>query len=67
MVADPLARGSLIAVLEDHARSVPGLSLYYPSRSQSLPKLRAFIDFATRHLRPPGHMLPFGHGRTGPR
>jgi DNA-binding transcriptional LysR family regulator len=43
--------GSLIGVLEDYAREVPGLSLYYPSRSQSSPKLRAFVKFATKRLR----------------
>jgi DNA-binding transcriptional LysR family regulator len=51
MVSDELADGRLVAMLEDHARRVPGLSLYYPSRSQSLPKLRAFIAFATQRLR----------------
>ncbi|EJJ29621.1 LysR family transcriptional regulator [Rhizobium sp. CF142] len=46
-----IEQGSLIPVLEDHARDVPGLCLYYPSRSQSLPKLRAFVDFATKRMR----------------
>jgi hypothetical protein len=27
------------------------LMLYYPSRSQSLPKLRAFADFAQKRMR----------------
>src|SRR5262249_45069326 len=44
-------QGSLELVLEEYSREVPGLSLYYPSRNQSLPKLRAFVDFATRRLR----------------
>ena len=43
--------GNLTATLGDYAREVPGLSLYYPSRSQSLPKLRAFVEFATKRLR----------------
>lgn len=46
-----IEQGSLIPVLEDYARDVPGLCLYYPSRSQSLPKLRAFVDFATKRMR----------------
>jgi DNA-binding transcriptional LysR family regulator len=46
-----LEQGSLVSVLDGYAREVPGLSLYYPSRNQSLPKLRAFVDFATKRLR----------------
>src|ERR1700730_14587837 len=38
-------------VLDSHSVEVPGLSLYYPSRSQSLPKLRAFIELATKRMR----------------
>ena len=48
-----IEQGSLIPVLEDYARDVPGLCLYYPSRSQSLPKLRAFVEFATKRMRQP--------------
>lgn len=51
MVMDHIEQGSLIPLLADYAREVPGLSLYFPSRSQSLPKLRAFVDFATKRLR----------------
>ncbi|NLS00696.1 LysR family transcriptional regulator [Rhizobium sp. P38BS-XIX] len=51
VIADHIERGSLVPVLEQYSRQVPGLSLYYPSRSQSLPKLRAFVEFATRRLR----------------
>jgi hypothetical protein len=32
------------AVLTSFARTTPGLFLYYPSKRQILPKLRAFID-----------------------
>lgn len=46
-----IEQGSLVPVLEDYARDVPGLCLYYPSRSQSLPKLRAFVEFATKRMR----------------
>jgi DNA-binding transcriptional LysR family regulator len=51
LVAADLQQGSLEAVLKVYGREIPGWSLYYPSRSQSLPKLRAFADFAVRRLR----------------
>lgn len=38
-------------VLDGFATSLPGRSLYYPSRSQKLPKLRAFIVFAAPRMR----------------
>jgi hypothetical protein len=43
-------------VLEAHAAWSPGAYLYYPSRTQMLPKLRAFIDFIREH-RPPDRFL----------
>src|ERR1700733_6851693 len=36
--------GKLVHVLEPFAPMVPGVFLYYPSRHQMMPKLRAFID-----------------------
>ena len=39
-----VASGLLEEVLADYAPSSPGLFLYFPSRSQVMPKLRAFID-----------------------
>jgi DNA-binding transcriptional LysR family regulator len=36
--------GKLVRVLEPFAPMVPGVFLYYPSRHQMMPKLRAFID-----------------------
>jgi hypothetical protein len=33
-----------VQVLEPFASMVPGVFLYYPSRHQMMPKLRAFID-----------------------
>jgi DNA-binding transcriptional LysR family regulator len=36
--------GKLMHVLEPFAPMVPGVFLYYPSRHQMMPKLRAFID-----------------------
>jgi len=39
-----LKAGKLKQVLDDFAPSAPGMFLYYPSRHQMLPKLRAFVD-----------------------
>ena len=36
--------GKLMRVLEPFAPTAPGVFLYYPSRHQMMPKLRAFID-----------------------
>jgi len=44
MAMEQLASGGLEEVLPEHAPSSPGLFLYFPSRSQIMPKLRAFID-----------------------
>jgi len=45
-IADELARGELRVVLEPYAPEVPGLFLYYPTRAQVSPALKAFIDVA---------------------
>jgi len=44
IAADALGAGRLEAVLEPFAPTAPGVFLYYPSRRQTPPKLRAFID-----------------------
>jgi DNA-binding transcriptional LysR family regulator len=44
-VMNELAEGKLIRVLEDWCPPYPGPFLYYPSRRQMRPALRAFIDF----------------------
>jgi DNA-binding transcriptional LysR family regulator len=44
MAAGPLRAGKLVQVLEPFAPMGPGVFLYYPSRHQMMPKLRAFID-----------------------
>jgi DNA-binding transcriptional LysR family regulator len=44
MAAELVKAGKLIEVLERFAPTGPGVFLYYPSRRQSMPKLRAFID-----------------------
>jgi DNA-binding transcriptional LysR family regulator len=48
-VPEPIATeavkaGKLVHVLEPFAPMAPGMFLYYPSRQQMMPKLRAFID-----------------------
>jgi DNA-binding transcriptional LysR family regulator len=45
-IADELRRGSLRLVLEPYAAAVPGFFLYFPSRAQVSPALRAFVDVA---------------------
>ncbi|MFS9599293.1 LysR substrate-binding domain-containing protein, partial [Klebsiella variicola] len=40
-----LATGSLIRVLEDWCPPFDGFYVYYPSRRQMRPALRAFVDF----------------------
>jgi DNA-binding transcriptional LysR family regulator len=44
IVAEPVKAGKLVRVLERFAPTTPGVFLYYPSRRQMSPKLRAFID-----------------------
>ncbi|GAB7542851.1 LysR family transcriptional regulator [Cupriavidus sp. 8B] len=58
MVAEGLGAGKLVLVLEPLAPVIPGVFLYYPSRRQIMPKLRAFIDHVKNY--------PAGHGSAGP-
>lgn len=44
-VRAPLADGRLIRVLEDWCPTFEGFFVYYPSRRQMRPALRAFVDF----------------------
>jgi DNA-binding transcriptional LysR family regulator len=46
-----LEKGEIVTVLDAYAVEGPGLTLYYPSRSQVLPKLRAFAQFARARMR----------------
>jgi DNA-binding transcriptional LysR family regulator len=46
-VSDDVARGELVAVLEEFSTPFPGLYLYYPQRRHASPALRALVD----HLR----------------
>jgi DNA-binding transcriptional LysR family regulator len=45
--ARELAAGELETVLEEFLPTSPGLFLYFPARTQTQPKLRAFIDMLT--------------------
>ncbi len=44
IAAGPTKAGKLLHVLKPFAPMAPGVFLYYPSRHQMMPKLRAFID-----------------------
>jgi DNA-binding transcriptional LysR family regulator len=53
-VPEPIAAslvkaGKLVHVLEPFAPMAPGVFLYYPSRHQMMPKLRAFIEHVKYH------------------
>jgi DNA-binding transcriptional LysR family regulator len=59
MIAEPvvdneLLSGQLEIALDEFSPSSAGLFLYYPSRKQVMPKLRALIDYARDHL--PAHL-----------
>jgi DNA-binding transcriptional LysR family regulator len=49
LVKAPIADGRLQALLVPFAVTTPGVFLYYPSRRQVLPKLRAFIEHVKYH------------------
>jgi DNA-binding transcriptional LysR family regulator len=51
VAARELASGELEAVLGPHLPTRQGLYLYFPAKSQTQPKLRAFIDVVTRFMR----------------
>lgn len=44
-VGDAVKSGALVSLMEDWCEPFPGPFLYYPSRRQTPPALRAFIDF----------------------
>jgi DNA-binding transcriptional LysR family regulator len=49
-IIDELATGQLERVLQPFVPLSTALYLYFPSRTQTQPKLRAFIDLATRWI-----------------
>ena len=54
VAARELAQNELKPVLAQHLPAKPGLFLYFPRRSQAQPKVRAFVEIATRHLKTVG-------------
>ena len=52
IAAGPVKAGKLVHVLKPFAATAPGVFLYYPSRHQMMPKLRAFIDHVKRRSKP---------------
>ena len=52
LIADEVARGKLQLVLESYATTLPGLYLYFPSRANLSPALRAFVDLAREVTKP---------------
>ena len=44
VVAAAVKSGKLVRLLKSSEPTIPGVFLYYPSRHQMMPKLRAFID-----------------------
>jgi DNA-binding transcriptional LysR family regulator len=60
VAADAVAAGKLVEVLQPLAPIMPGVFLYYPSRRQMPPKLRAFVD----HVKSRSGTANTGDGRT---
>lgn len=52
-LADAIARGDLVPILEDWLPDFPGPYLYYANRKHMPPPLRAFIDFLKTRQRGP--------------
>ena len=51
LVMSYIENGEMETALDEYAVDAPGLMLYYPNRSQSLPKLRAVAHFAQKRMR----------------
>jgi DNA-binding transcriptional LysR family regulator len=67
IAAGPLRAGKLVQVLEPFAPMGPGVFLYYPSRHQMMPKLRAFIDHVKGRSEDASKTRIYGDDRrTGP-
>ena len=65
VIADEIARGRLRVVLDAYAPSVPGLFLYFPSRAQISPALRAFVDIARESVRGDVRIVKIGAEANG--
>jgi len=64
VVAPHVEAGTLATTLNAYAPSTPGFHLYFPARAQVLPKLRAFIDFATERSEGTSDRRPAPGGRA---
>lgn len=51
MVADLLASGQLVRVLDDHEMASSGIFAVYPTNRLLTPKVRLFVDYLARHLK----------------
>ena len=60
VAAESVKAGKLVEALQPFAPLAPGVFLYYPSRRQMMPKLRAFVDHVKSRSETP-HTAP---GRT---
>ena len=56
-VAEEVADGRLVVMLQDWCPPFPGYSIYYPSRRQVSPALRAFIDWMRRPPEADGRVI----------
>jgi DNA-binding transcriptional LysR family regulator len=52
MVGEFVARRRLVRVLEEYCPQIPGYFLYYPSRVNLAPRLKALVDFLRHESRP---------------
>lgn len=66
MVADKIRAGQLVPVLEEFAPPPVPVHLVYPESRLIAPKLRAFVDFATLHLRDALEQREVPIGATAP-
>ena len=64
IAAAAMRAGKLASVLEPFAPMAPGVFLYYPSRRQMMPKLRAFIDHVKSRSESANKADPLSHGRA---
>ena len=50
LVADAIANGRLVAILEDHVNDHRTFCILWQSSRQSLPRIKAFVDFIAARL-----------------
>jgi DNA-binding transcriptional LysR family regulator len=67
VAAAAIKAGKLVSVLEKCAPASPGVFLYYPSRHQMMPKLRAFIDHVKSRAEPAARTVSANYSQTGSR